>query len=105
MSDPPTVERVIDWRLADSVARGVASLAPSPDGPTTTLAAEVEGFASRSAELVGDYTGLGGAATIPAPETVDRGGWAETNLTSMRSVLDPVAARAGDGLGPLAGPM
>jgi len=100
------VERVIDWRLADRVAKAVASTTPAPDGDALDgLAAEVEGFATRSAELVSDYTGLASADVLPAPETVDRGGWATTNLRSMRSVLDPVAARSGEGMGPLAGPL
>ena len=93
---------MIDWRLADSIARAVASTAPAADG-FGPVAAEVEAFAERSAELVAGYTGLAGAAAVPAPETIDRGGWAQTNLASLRSVLDPVAERAGAGLGPLSG--
>jgi coenzyme F420 biosynthesis associated uncharacterized protein len=95
---------VIDWRLADTIAKAVASAAPSPSGPVGDLAAEVESFAGESAERVAAYTGLAGAADVPAPETVDRSGWATTNLASMRSVLDPVADRlAGGGSGPLGG--
>jgi coenzyme F420 biosynthesis associated uncharacterized protein len=94
---------VIDWRLADTIARTVASAAPAPSGPVSDLAAEVEAFAAESAERVAAYTGLGGVASVPAPETIDRGGWATTNLASMRSVLDPVADRLGSGAGPLGG--
>lgn len=101
----PTVERVIDWHLADRVAKAVASTAPAPVVSLDALAREVEDFATRSAELVSGYTGLASVAVLPAPETVDRGGWATTNLRSMRSVLDPVAARSGEGMGPLAGPL
>ncbi len=96
---------MIDWRLADRVAKAVASTTPAPEGGTGGLAAEVAAFATRSAELVSDYTGLASADALPVPETVDRGGWAATNLHSMRSVLDPIAARSGEGLGPLAGPL
>ncbi|HYZ82358.1 MAG TPA: zinc-dependent metalloprotease [Solirubrobacteraceae bacterium] len=95
---------MIDWRLADTVARAVASTVPAPTGPVAPLAEEVQTFAARSAELVSGYTGLAGADVVPAPETVDRGSWATTNLASMRSILDPLAARAGEGFGPLAGP-
>ncbi len=94
---------MIDWRLADTVARTVASAAPAPAGPFTDFAAEVESFAAESASRVADYTGLAGADIVPAPETIDRGGWATTNLASMRSVLDPVADRFGSGMGPLGG--
>ena len=96
---------MIDWRLADSVAHGVASLAPAPPGPLDALATEVEAFSARSAELVSGYTGLSAPDALPHAETIDRRGWASTNLASMRSVLDPVAGRAGDGLGPLTGPV
>jgi coenzyme F420 biosynthesis associated uncharacterized protein len=100
------VEAVIDWRLAHSVARIVASTTPAPPGPTDGLAAEVAGFAARSVELVGGYTGLGDGGGLPEPETVDRSGWAATNLGSMRTVLDPVADRAVAGAnGPLSGPL
>jgi coenzyme F420 biosynthesis associated uncharacterized protein len=54
---------------------------------------------------VAAYTGLVAAGELPPPETVDRAGWVAVNLRSMRSVLDPVAERAGGGLGPLAAPM
>jgi coenzyme F420 biosynthesis associated uncharacterized protein len=94
---------VIDWRLADTIARTVASTAPGSDRPFTDFADEVEAFAVESAERVAEYTGLAGADQVPAPETVDRSGWATTNLTSMRSVLDPVANRIGSGSGPLGG--
>jgi coenzyme F420 biosynthesis associated uncharacterized protein len=99
----PSLGGVIDWRLADTIARTVASAAPAPAGPFTDFAAEVESFAAESATRVADYTGLAGADTVPAPETIDRSGWATTNLTSMRSVLDPVADRLGSGMGPLGG--
>jgi len=95
---------VIDWRLADRVAKAVAST-PAAGAPHDAFAAEVESFAVRSAELVSDYTGLAAPEALPAPETVDRGGWAAINLRSMRSVLDPVVERSGDGLGPLSGPL
>jgi coenzyme F420 biosynthesis associated uncharacterized protein len=96
---------VIDWRLANTVARAVASTTPVTAAPTDALAAEVTAFADESARLVSGYTGLDGGAGLPAPETVDRGGWAATNLRSMESVLEPVAGRVGSDLGPLSGPM
>ena len=93
---------MIDWRLADRVANAVASTgrtAPGPEGPD--VAGEVEAFAARSAELVSQYTGLAAPGALPAPETVDRSGWAQINLGSMRTVLEPVLARQAAGLGPL----
>jgi coenzyme F420 biosynthesis associated uncharacterized protein len=92
---------MIDWRLAERVAGAVASTAPRADGTHEAVSDEVEAFAARSAELVSGYTGLSAPDGLPAPETVDRGGWAAINLRSMRAVLDPVVARQGEGLGPL----
>ncbi len=96
---------MIDWRLADRVAKAVASTTPAPDVPFDGLAAEVASFAMRSAALVSGYTGLSSPEALPVPETVDRGGWAATNLRSLQSVLDPVAARAGAGMGPMGAPL
>jgi coenzyme F420 biosynthesis associated uncharacterized protein len=96
---------VIDWRLANTVAKMVASTTPAPDAGYAGLAAEVEAFADRSATLVSGYTGLDGGTALAAPETVDRGSWAAINLRSMRSVLDPVSERVGRDMGPLAGPL
>jgi coenzyme F420 biosynthesis associated uncharacterized protein len=90
---------MIDWRLAERVAGAVASTAP--DAPDDVVSAEVEAFAARSAELVSEYTGLQAPQGLPAPETVDRSGWAQANLRSMQKVLDPVVAAQGASLGPL----
>lgn len=97
---------MIDWRLARTVAQAVASASPSaPPRAASSTAAELEAFAAESAERVAAYTGLVAAEELPAPETIDRSGWVAVNLRSMQSVLDPVADRAGAGLGPLAGPV
>jgi coenzyme F420 biosynthesis associated uncharacterized protein len=96
---------VIDWRLAERVARLVAANTGPAPPPHAAFAAEVEAFAARSAELVSGYTGLAGADALPAAETVDRDDWTAINLRSMRAVLEPVVARQGQGLGPLAGPL
>ncbi len=99
------MEGMIDWRLADRVAKLVAATTPAEEGRRDGVAAEVEGFAARSAELVGAYTGLDAGPALPAAETVDRSGWATTNLRSMRSVLEPLVERAGSDLGPLGEPV
>jgi coenzyme F420 biosynthesis associated uncharacterized protein len=48
------------------------------------------------------YTGLTPVHPIPIPEGIGRAEWVTANLTSMRRLMDPVLARAGKGLGPLA---
>jgi len=82
---------VIDWRLADTIARTVASTVPAPAGPYTDFADEVEAFAGESAERVAAYTGLGGAESVPAPETVDRSGWATTTPPPTTSPSQPAS--------------
>src|SRR3954452_8770192 len=41
----PRLEGVIDWRLAETIARTVASTVPAPSGSHAALADEVEAFA------------------------------------------------------------
>ncbi|MEA2296516.1 MAG: hypothetical protein QOE86_4155 [Solirubrobacteraceae bacterium] len=96
---------MVDWRLANTVAKAVASTTPVPDGGYEAITAEVDAFGAESAQLVAGYTGLDGGDALPSPETVDRSEWAATNLRSMRSVLEPVADRVGTDLGPVAGPL
>ena len=92
--------RVIDWSLATQVARGVSRLQPAGDpAPFEALG----GPAEESERLVGAYTGLVPSAPLPAAEAIGRDEWTDANLASMRGVLDPVADRLGDGLGPLGG--
>ncbi len=91
---------VIDWSLASQIARGVSRLQPAGDpAPYEALSAP----AAESERLVSEYTGLVGSAPLPVAEAIGRDEWADANLGSMRALLDPVAAKLGDGLGPLGG--
>jgi coenzyme F420 biosynthesis associated uncharacterized protein len=84
------------------VANGVASLQPSGD-PAPFRAPDP--WAERTRDLAGAYTGLAPAGPLPAAESVGREEWIAANLGSLRAVLDPVAGRLGEGMGPLAGPL
>ncbi len=87
---------VIDWVLAERIARYVAG---SGDGrlPTADLAT----LADESERRVTAYTGLEPARALPPPEGIDRPEWVQSNIDAMRALLDPVLERAGEGLGPL----
>jgi coenzyme F420 biosynthesis associated uncharacterized protein len=89
---------VIDWKLAGTVARGVANMQPAgnpePFEQLTQPAAEAE-------RLVSEYTGLVPSAPVPAAEPVDRSTWIDANLSSLETVLEPTAARLTGGIGPL----
>jgi uncharacterized protein (DUF2342 family) len=92
---------MIDWAMAERIAGFVAGAPPSP----AAVARQLPALADDSERRVVEYTGLLPAEPLPAPEAVDRRGWIEANLTSMRPVLDPLSERMGEGLGVLAGPM
>jgi coenzyme F420 biosynthesis associated uncharacterized protein len=87
---------VIDWIVAERIATFVAGTgdAPAPKADLAELATESE------ARVVA-YTGLRPARPLPEPEGISRREWVQSNVSSMRALLDPVLARAGKNLGPL----
>ena len=87
---------VIDWILAEKIA---GYLAGSGDAPTPR--ADLPALAVESEKRVTAYTGLEPARPLPPPEGIGRREWVQTNIKAMRTLLDPVLDRAGDGLGPL----
>jgi coenzyme F420 biosynthesis associated uncharacterized protein len=95
---------MVDWTLARQVARFAAGsgAGPSlgdPDFPARVAATEPH---------LTEYTGLSPAEEIPAPEAVSRAEWAEVNVGSMSTMLDPVTERLGgrfQGAGPFATPL
>jgi coenzyme F420 biosynthesis associated uncharacterized protein len=91
---------MIDWSLAAQIARGVSGLQPSGDPAPFSRVGEPAAEAER---LVSAYTGLTPTAPIPQAEAIDRAGWIDANLRSMRGVLDPATERLSSQLGPLRG--
>jgi len=90
---------VIDWKLATTVAEGIANLKPAPEASAFE---PVAGPTEESARLVSAYTGLM-ADSLPHAEPVDRPLWIQGNVNSLKKVLDPVADKLGQGMGPLSG--
>ena len=90
---------MIDWKLATTVAEGIANLKPAPEASAFE---HVAGATEESARLVSAYTGLM-ADSLPHAEPVDRPLWIQGNLSSLKTVLDPVADKLGQGMGPLSG--
>ena len=89
---------MIDWKLAGTVARGVANLQPAGDpAPFEQLA----GPAEEAERLVSAYTRLVPATPVPVAEAVDRAGWIEANLNALAAVLEPAAQRIAGNSGPL----
>jgi coenzyme F420 biosynthesis associated uncharacterized protein len=88
---------VIDWILAERIATYVAGRGSTAAPPTTDLTA----LAAESERRVRAYTGLEPVRPLPPPEGIERREWIATNIAAMRTLLDPVLERAGNGLGPL----
>ena len=92
---------MVDWNLAAKVAEGVAGLQPTGDPePFQALVRP----ADEAEALVSGYTGLvPSAGVLPVAESIDRKTWIDANLSSIRGVLEPAAAKAAEGAGPLGG--
>ncbi len=84
---------VIDWGTAQRIGE---MLAGDPDHGGVQ-AASVQPLASDFARRVSAYTGLAGPAELPALETVDRPSWIAANLSTMRPLMERMAARLDDG--------
>jgi coenzyme F420 biosynthesis associated uncharacterized protein len=87
---------MIDWILAQKIAVYVAGKSDAPPPKT-----DLEPLAVEAEKRVIAYTGLTPTRPLPPPEGIERDEWIATNIRAMRALLDPVLARAGDGLGPL----
>jgi coenzyme F420 biosynthesis associated uncharacterized protein len=94
---------MVDWSLARQIARFAAGEAAVPD-----LGVDLQGLVSGSATEVVAYTELDPPGDIPPPELLARADWADSNISTLASLLDPVSDRLGGRLaaaGPLAGPL
>jgi len=87
---------MIDWIVAERIATFVAG---TGDGRVPSV--DLAPIAAESEARVVAYTGLQPARPLPAPEGIGRREWVTSNISSMRALLDPVLARAGENLGPL----
>ncbi len=83
----------IDWGTAQRIGELLAG--SPPDGGV--LAASVQPLAEDFADRVGSYSGLTPTRALPVLEAVDRPRWITANLTTMRPLLEPMAAQLGDG--------
>ena len=94
---------MVDWSLARQIARFAAGSAPVPQ-----LGVDLDRMSADAEAQVAGYTGLSLPSPPPPPEMVDRATWADINLDTLSSFLDPVAERLSDrfgSAGPLAGPL
>jgi coenzyme F420 biosynthesis associated uncharacterized protein len=89
------VPEPIDWALATRIARRVAGREPLASSYlATSMRRDFESVTEQAEGLVADFTGL--RAPGPAIATVlDRPGWVDANVASMRRMLAPLTARVG----------
>lgn len=84
---------VIDWGTAQRVGEMLAGTPPSSDISAESVAPLAQDFARR----VSDYTGLALPAELPPLEAVDRPRWIAANLSTMRPLMEQMAARLESG--------
>ena len=92
---------MVDWNLARQIARFAARTDEVPD-----LGLDLTALARELQESVIEHSRLTPAGPIPVAEVVARTVWAQANLDSLASLLDPVAERLEgrvSGAGPFAG--
>src|SRR4051794_5156078 len=95
---------MVDWSLARQLARFAAGAGGTPP----KLEADFSAMVAESEAHLREYTRLELAQPVPDPEPVDREEWAEINLESLSSLLEPVSSRLSYRLGmagPFAGPL
>jgi coenzyme F420 biosynthesis associated uncharacterized protein len=88
----------VDWPTAQRVARLVAGrdqIASSYLG--ASLARDFESVTTEAEDLVAEFTGLRAPGRARAA-VLDRGGWVDANISSMRQMLAPLTERLGERL-------
>ena len=92
---------MVDWSLARQIARFAARSDGVPD-----LALDLASFTREIEARVIAHAQLEPVGAVPSAEMVGRGTWAEANLDSLASLLEPVTERLEERLsaaGPFAG--
>lgn len=79
-------EGIVDWNMAERVARAFTGSGPQWDGSEEELRSESD----RAAKLVRHYTGLKPKSGVPPAELVNRAEWTEVNLETFRELSSKV---------------
>jgi len=98
MSEQP---QVIDWGLAERIAR---TLAGNGSGKRSVRQTDLRRAARGSVGMVRDYTGLQPKGRLPSAEVVDRREWIGANIDSLRSMSGGVERNLANSLD-LPGPL
>lgn len=92
---------LIDWTLAERVARGLAG---NGSGKRSVRRVDLKRAARGTVGMVRDYTGLEPEGRLPAAEAVDRRQWIEANIASLRGMSAAVEGQLAESLD-LPGPL
>ena len=99
MTEAATTVRVadpVDWATARTVARVVAGRDPLVSSYLgASLDADFGALTVVAEELVAEHTGLHPSGHVRAV-VLDRREWVDSNLASMRNLLDPLMQRFGE---------
>jgi coenzyme F420 biosynthesis associated uncharacterized protein len=88
----------VDWALAARVARRIAGRDPIADSYlAASLAEDFASVTTQAEALVSEHTGLVVVGDARA-SVLDRSGWVEANVASMRRLLGPLTAKLGSRL-------
>jgi coenzyme F420 biosynthesis associated uncharacterized protein len=91
----PSVPEPVDWGTARRVARLVAKRDALSDSYLgASLTADFTTLTARAEDLVADFTGLQTPGRV-AVGVLDRHGWVDANIVSMRRMLEPLMERVG----------
>lgn len=86
----------VDWAVAERVARRFAGRDPLASSYLgRSLRPDFDAVTAEAEGLVADYTGLRAPGPARA-EVLDRAGWVEANVASMRRMLAPLSSRIGE---------
>ncbi len=93
--DRPRAPDPVDWGTARRIAVFVAGREPLSDSYlAASLDADFASLTSEAEMLVAEHTGLHAPGRATA-RVLDRHDWVDSNLTSMRALLDPLMQRFG----------
>lgn len=97
---------LVDWRLAERVAIGVAggSNAERPEPSTPLSPSRLAATCSEAEALIRAYAQLDPGGEVPAPEALDRGEWTRSALATLRELANEIQ-RSGDVEISLPGPL
>ncbi|MGH9045472.1 MAG: zinc-dependent metalloprotease, partial [Acidimicrobiales bacterium] len=92
MSQSPDPSPIIDWALAERIARWLAARTNQPSYAAESMRRDFDDLTARAEAIVGKATGL----DVPTParaRVIDRSEWVATNVASFQRLLGPTLSK------------